>query len=91
MLMGTLKETLLFGATGQAGVHRYEIYKHEMKGGYFAIIYVQKTIAVHDNSIMMWVMENSYLPLKSNFVPNARMECEVHWQEEIAPSLCSGD
>ncbi|WP_121576693.1 hypothetical protein [Brenneria alni] len=48
MLMGTLKETLIFVQDGHAGLHRYEIYKSDLKGGYFAVIYFQKTVFFND-------------------------------------------
>lgn len=81
MLMGTLKETLIFVQDGHAGLHRYEIYKSDLKGGYFAVIYFQKTVFFNDAVMIIWAIDNPCWRLKSHYIPNARMECEAHWKE----------
>ncbi|MBJ7221144.1 MULTISPECIES: hypothetical protein [unclassified Brenneria] len=81
MLMGTLKETLVFVQDDNVGLHRYEIYKSDHKAGYFVVIYVQKTIFFNDTAVTTWVIDNPHWCLKSHYIPNARMECEVHWKE----------
>ncbi|PWC11528.1 hypothetical protein [Brenneria corticis] len=81
MLMGTLKETLVFVQDDDGRLHRYEIYKSDHKGGYFAVIYTQQTVFSHDVAVVTWVIDNPYWHLKSHYIPNARMECEAHWKE----------
>lgn len=81
MLMGTLKETLVFKQNDNVGSHRYEIYKNDSKGGYFAVIYMQKNIVADGSFFITWVIENSHHDLRSHYIPNARMECESHWKE----------
>ncbi|WP_409307145.1 hypothetical protein [Pectobacterium sp. B1J-3] len=81
MLMGTLKETLVFIQDNDVASHRYEIYKNDSKGGFFAIIYAQKYITSHDSRFISWIVENPCYQLKSHYIPNARMECDIHWKE----------
>ncbi|MCG8154782.1 hypothetical protein JMY81_03390 [Brenneria goodwinii] len=80
MLMGTLKETLIFVQDDGTGCHRYEIYKSDHQGGYFAVIYVQKTVLLDDVTVVTWVIDNPHWHMKSHYIPNARMECESHWK-----------
>lgn len=82
MLMGTLKETLIFLRDDETCFYRYEIYKNERRGGHFAIIYRQKTSAANDDVHRVWEIANPLLTLKSNYIPNARVECESHWKAQ---------
>ncbi|MEC5319719.1 hypothetical protein VSX61_12365 [Brenneria populi subsp. brevivirga] len=81
MLMGTLKETLIFVQDDGIGRHRYEIYKSDHQSGYFAVIYIQKSILLNDATVVIWDINNSCWRMKSHYIPNARMECENHWKE----------
>ncbi|OSM99422.1 hypothetical protein [Lonsdalea populi] len=83
MPTGTLKETLLFGDDIGAVSHRYEIYKSDSQGGYFAMIYTLKSLRAEHHVIMAWNMEETRLPLRSSYIPNARMECEAHWKKSF--------
>lgn len=80
MPTGTLKETLLFGDDIGAVSHRYEIYKADSRGGFFAMIYALKPLRMEHHVVMAWDIEESCLPLRSSYIPNARMECEAHWK-----------
>lgn len=80
MHMSTLKETLLFGDVSGEPRHRYEIYKHEGKGGYFAMVYSLQPTVVQGNDLHAWTLDIPCLPLRSSYVPNARMECQTHWR-----------
>ncbi|PWC14215.1 hypothetical protein B4923_04715 [Brenneria roseae subsp. americana] len=81
MSMGTLKETLVFMQDNGVGSHRYEIYKSDSKGGYFAVIYIQKHIISDGSTFVTWIIDNSCYCLRSHYIPNARIECESHWKE----------
>lgn len=79
MPIGTLKETMLFGNDMGAVSHRYEIYKADARGGFFAMIYALKPLRMEHQVVMTWNIEETGLPLRSSYLPNARMECEAHW------------
>ncbi|MFP1761661.1 hypothetical protein [Lonsdalea quercina] len=80
MPLGTLKETLLFGEDAGAASHRYEIYKSDSRGGFFAVIYTLKSLRVDHQVFLAWNIEETCLPLRASYIPNARMECEAHWK-----------
>ncbi|KAA9001181.1 hypothetical protein FJU30_08015 [Affinibrenneria salicis] len=81
MLVGTLKETLIFEKNDDKGAsYRYEIYKNEQKSGYFAVIYQQKSIVLNNQSLLVWAIAESHWRLKAGYIPNARMECQSHWK-----------
>ncbi len=73
MLMGTLKETLIFQHDDGADFHRYEIYKNELRGGYMAIVYVSKKSIANSQNMSMWEIASPFFRLKSNYLPNARV------------------
>ncbi|MFP1741884.1 hypothetical protein ACLEE6_03470 [Lonsdalea quercina] len=80
MPLGTLKETLLFGEDAGAASHRYEIYKSDSRGGFFAMIYTLKLLRIDHQVFLAWNIEETCLPLRASYIPNARMECEAHWK-----------
>ncbi|MGK4328632.1 hypothetical protein [Lonsdalea quercina] len=80
MPLGTLKETLLFGEDAGAASHRYEIYKSNSQGGFFAMIYTLKSLRIDHQVFLAWNIEETCLPLRASYIPNARMECEAHWK-----------
>ncbi|MFP1907774.1 hypothetical protein [Lonsdalea quercina] len=80
MPLGTLKETLLFGGDAGAASHRYEIYKSDSRGGFFAMIYTLKSLRIDHQVFLAWNIEETCLPLRASYIPNARMECEAHWK-----------
>ncbi|OSN03773.1 hypothetical protein AU511_14185 [Lonsdalea iberica] len=84
MPMATLKETLLFGEDAGAASHRYEIYKSDSQGGYFAMIYSLKPLRMEHHVFLAWSIEDTCLALRASYIPNARMECEAHWKDTFA-------
>lgn len=84
MPTATLKETLLFGEDAGAASHRYEIYKSDSRGGFFAMIYALKPLRMEHNVFLAWSIEDSCLALRASYIPNARMECEAHWKDTFA-------
>ncbi len=81
MLLGILKETLLFQHQDSNRFYRYEIYKNERRGGYFTIIYLSGSCINQNDKITSWEMISPFMLLKSNYLPNARVECELHFNE----------
>ncbi|MFP1898143.1 hypothetical protein ACLEDI_05530 [Lonsdalea quercina] len=80
MSFSTLKETLLLGDGAGAASHRYEIYKSDSRGGFFAMIYSLKSLRLEHQVVLAWNIEETCLPLRASYIPNARMECEAHWK-----------
>ncbi|MBG6248463.1 MULTISPECIES: hypothetical protein [Symbiopectobacterium] len=61
--------------------YRYEIIKNEHRGGYFAIIYLSDNRIHQGSKIPSWEITIPFMQLKSNYLPNARVECELHFNE----------
>lgn len=81
MLLGTLKETLIFQHQDDSLLYRYEIFKNERHGGYFSIVYVSDVNTHENKKSTSWVMVIPFIILKSNYLPNARIECDAHFNE----------
>lgn len=82
MLMGTLKETLIYQRDEDPRYYRYEIYKSEQRGGYFAMVYVFNKPPVSNTTIPEWQILFPMIILKSNYLPNAKIECTQHFNEQ---------
>ncbi|MCW2474317.1 hypothetical protein [Candidatus Symbiopectobacterium sp. NZEC151] len=81
MLLGILKETLIFQHQDDNLFYRYEIFKNERRGGYFAVIYLSDIRVDQGEKIPDWEITVPFKLLKSNYLPNARVECELHFNE----------
>ncbi|QZN94268.1 hypothetical protein [Symbiopectobacterium purcellii] len=79
MLLGILKETLIFQHRDNNRFYRYEILKNEHRGGYFAIIYLSEAHTQQSKKTSGWEIIAPFMQLKSNYLPNARVECELHF------------
>lgn len=86
MLMGTLKETLIFRHGDDANFYRYEIYKHEQRGGYFAMVYVSHHAAANGSAISAWRILMPTVLLTAHYLPNAKIECARHFNEQYKMS-----
>lgn len=87
MLMGTLKETLIYRHDEDACFYRYEIYKSELRGGYFAMVYVFNKTVLNNDAIPVWQILFPSIPLKSNYLPNAKIECTQHFNIQYKISV----
>ncbi|MBG6244552.1 hypothetical protein CS369_06670 [Candidatus Symbiopectobacterium sp. 'North America'] len=81
MLLGILKETFIFQHQDDNLFYRYEILKNEDRGGYFVIIYLSDSRIHQSDKIPGWEIIIPFMQLKSNYLPNARVECELHFNE----------
>lgn len=81
MLLGILKETLVFQHQDADLFYRYEIFKNERRGGYFAIVYLSDSRINQSEKIPYWKIIVPFIILKSTYLPNARVECELHFNE----------
>ncbi|MFT8211275.1 MAG: hypothetical protein ACMZI0_13145 [Symbiopectobacterium sp.] len=81
MLLGILKETLIFQHQDDSRFYRYEIFKNEHWGGYFSIVYFSDNSTNQNKKTPSWEMIIPFVMLKSNYLPNARVECELHFNE----------
>lgn len=76
MLLGILKETLIFQHQDSNRFYRYEIYKNERRGGYFTVIYLSDGRSSQSRKIPYWEIIAPSILLKLTYLLNARVECE---------------